>query len=87
MSALFTCECGRCGGHGRYDRGTCFDCKGNGYRNKPRKPSKSAVLVHVTFSNGSKNTAKIYASSSALAVAIVERQIALKGWTATAIAA
>jgi DnaJ-class molecular chaperone len=76
----FSCQCGRCGGSGKYDRGSCFDCNGLGFKNVARKPTLLAHVLTVTYSNGSVNTVTIYASLRAVAVEIVSRQLKIKGW-------
>lgn len=82
--ATFTCQCSRCDGQGKFDRGTCFNCKGTGYENKTRQPRGlfRFVLV-VTYSNGAVNKPTVWASSKAAAVQIVERMLAIKGWAGT----
>lgn len=80
----YTCQCSRCDGRGTYDRGTCFACKGVGYENKTRQPrGLHPFSLVVTYSNGSNNKPTVWASSKSIAVQIVERMLAIKGWTGT----
>jgi DnaJ-class molecular chaperone len=79
----YCCQCGRCGGIGRYDRGTCFECKGNGFTNKSKQPSGNKFDLAVTYENGSTNRVTIYASTKEIAVSLVERQLKIKGWNGT----
>jgi DnaJ-class molecular chaperone len=82
----YTCQCGRCDGSGRFDRGTCFECKGVGYVNRSTKPrGLSLCILIVTYSNGSTNEVKVYASSRDKAISIVERMIRIKGWIGTVV--
>lgn len=80
-----TCQCSRCDGSGRYDRGTCFECKGAGYVNRKNTGNLTPFTITVRFSNGSINTPRVFAISRAKAVSIVERSCALNGWTAEVI--
>ncbi|AMW36164.1 hypothetical protein [Xanthomonas phage XAJ2] len=80
----FTCQCSRCDGNGKFDRGTCFTCKGVGYENKARRPSSlTAFTLLVAYSNGTTNKPTIWATSKKVAVKIVERMISIKGWEAS----
>ena len=76
----FSSQCGRCGGSGKYDRGTCFECKGNGFINSARKPNLPAHNLVVTYSNGSTNNVTVHASQRRIAVEIVECQLRINGW-------
>ena len=81
---MFTCQCNRCNGAGKYDRGTCFDCKGLGYKNRSTQPrGLTPFVLTVTFSNGSTNNPKVWATRQQIAVSIVERTVRIKGWSAT----
>lgn len=75
-----TCQCNRCNGAGRYDRGTCFDCKGTGFKSSTNTRGLTPFVLDVTYRNGSKNTPRVFASSRAKAVEIVERTLRIKGW-------
>ena len=77
----YTCQCTRCDGKGKYDRGVCFGCKGTGARNQAGQPrGLTPFVMLVTYSNGSTNQPKVWASSKARAVEIVERMLRIKGW-------
>ena len=77
----YTCQCMRCDGTGKYDRGVCFACTGTGYRNQATQPrALSPFALTVTYSNGRTNQPKVWASSKARAVEIVERMLRIKGW-------
>ena len=75
-----TCQCPRCDSTGRYDRGTCFTCKGTGYVNRTNARGLTAFPLKVTYSNGSTNHVKIYATQRKNAVSIVERMLKLNKW-------
>lgn len=51
MAAIYKAVCGRCGGSGRYDRGTCFGCQGAGYKMTSRKPAVR-FQVSAIYSDG-----------------------------------
>lgn len=77
----YTCQCSRCDGSGKFDRGVCFGCKGVGYRNQATQPrSLTPFILTVTYSNGSTNKPRVWASSKARAVQIVERMLRINGW-------
>ena len=77
----YTCQCSRCDGSGRYDRGDCFDCNGSGFVNRKTQPrGLTPFVLEVIYSNGSKNIPTVWASSRSKAVAIVARMIRVKGW-------
>jgi hypothetical protein len=77
----FTCQCSRCDGTGRYDRGTCFDCKGLGYVNRVNTRGLTPFILKVVYSNGSINTPRVFASTREKAVMIVVRMMTIKGYT------
>jgi hypothetical protein len=79
----YSCQCTRCDGTGRHDRGTCFDCKGYGFVSRCSTRHLTPFIVNVIFSNGTENKARIFATSRGTAVAIVERRVRMNGWTAT----
>jgi DnaJ-class molecular chaperone len=74
----FLCECGRCGGRGRYDRGTCFDCNGRKFVAKSRKPNRVPHIVRVNTPEG-KVKWEVYASSKEMAVELVRMVYIVKG--------
>lgn len=81
MTKSYTCQCSRCDGSGRYDRGDCFDCKGSGFVNRKSQPrGLTPFALEVTYSNGSKNAVTVWGTSRTKAVQIVERMIRVKGW-------
>jgi hypothetical protein len=81
---MYSCQCSRCDGTGKYDRGTCFDCKGVGYKNQKTQPrGLSPFTLNVTYSNGKVNTPKVWATSRDKAISIVERTCRINGWEAT----
>ena len=73
-------QCSRCDGRGRYDRGTCFGCKGSGVKKVATKPRKTAFnlykleaqLINAETFN---DLPDLYATTSAIAISIVERAI------------
>lgn len=73
--------CSRCNGAGRYDRGTCFSCKGAGSKQQAVKPRTSARglsawLVEAERTEGGiGKAAVIYSVTPAQAVDIVERAL------------
>lgn len=78
---IFTVVCSRCDGEGRFDRGTCFDCKGTGFRNQKTQPRHvSPFRLTVTFSNGKENNPCVWANKKETAVKIIERQMRVNGW-------
>lgn len=77
----YTCQCTRCDGSGRYDRGTCFDCKGLGSVNKCSYRGLTPFVLKVTYTNGSTNTPRIFATNRDKAIMIIERAIRIKGWS------
>jgi DnaJ-class molecular chaperone len=79
----FTCQCPRCDSTGRFDRGVCFECKGLGYVSRTNTRGLTPFVLTVTYENGSINTPRVFASRRENAVAIVERQLRLKGWVGT----
>lgn len=86
MTKSYTCQCSRCDGSGRYDRGDCFDCKGSGFVTRKTQPRALVPFaLEVTYSNGSKNAPTVWASNRSKAVRIVERMIRVKGWAATVV--
>jgi len=78
-----TCQCKRCDGIGRYDRGTCFDCKGTGFVNSSSYRGLTPFVLAVTYSNGSTNSPRVFATSREKAAIIVERMLSIKGWEGT----
>lgn len=80
----FTVQCSRCDGKGRYDRGTCFTCKGVGYENKATQPrGMTPFVLTVTYNNGSKSAPKVWATRKEVAIEIVSRQLKINGWIGT----
>lgn len=79
----YTCQCKRCDGTGRYDRGTCFDCKGSGFVNSSSYRGLTPFVLTVTYDNGSTNNPRVFATSREKAIMIIERQLRVKGWTGT----
>jgi len=79
-AAKYTCQCTRCNATGRYDRGTCFDCKGTGYVNRTNTRGLTPFVLTVTFENGSINQPRVFATQRKYAVEIVERMLRIKGW-------
>ena len=77
---MFNRECPRCQGNGRYDRGTCFQCKGRRFIQQKSKPSLTAHVIEIKFDNGSKNIVTMYCRNRDHAIAAVEAQCADKGW-------
>lgn len=68
-------SCGRCGGSGRYDRGTCFGCQGLGYRLTGRKPA-TRFEVSAMYSDGVRRVMRNKAAGSAekaIATVLAER--------------
>ncbi len=80
MTQTYTCQCTRCDGSGRFDLGTCFDCKGTGYVNRATTRGLHQFVLTVTYSNGKTNTPRVFASTRAKAVQIIERTLRIKGW-------
>lgn len=81
QTTQFSCQCSRCNGTGKYDRGTCFGCKGLGYKNQATKPrGLTEFNLTVTYANGSKNNIRIFASRHENAVSIITRICQIKGW-------
>lgn len=79
----FNVQCPRCQGVGRFDRGTCFECKGARSVLRTRQPKGDPVRVVVTFSDGSINTLTFWGFTfPAHAVRAAEQAVAAKGWTA-----
>lgn len=76
----YTCQCTRCDGSGRFDRGICFDCKGTGFVNRTTTRGLTPFRLTVTYANGRQNTPRVFATTRAKAVAIVERQMRVNGW-------
>ncbi len=78
--------CPRCDGSGRYDRGTCFQCKGIRYVNQTTKPrGLTAFNLTVTFINGSQNRPVMWARDRQKAIEIITAYCAVKGWEVTSI--
>ncbi|WP_124646226.1 hypothetical protein [Burkholderia sp. Bp8990] len=78
---LFSCQCTRCDGSGKHDRGTCFDCKGLGVVQRLTTRGMHDFALTVTYSNGSTNKPRLFATSRAKAISIIERQLRINGWT------
>lgn len=79
----FTCQCNRCDGNGKYDRGTCFDCKGLGYVNRTSYRGLTPFVLNVTYANGSTNQPRVFATNKATAKMIVERMLKINNWQGT----
>lgn len=81
---MFNVQCPRCNGTGKYDRGTCFECKGSRSVRRNRKPA-GIIPYHfvVTYSNGTTNNVAMYFDNQLLAQLAIDDQIAAKGWEAT----
>lgn len=78
---MYTCQCPRCDGTGKYDRGDCFTCNGVGYKNQVTKPRcLTEQKITVTYENGSNNFVTIYSVRRSVAISIVERMMSIKGW-------
>ena len=77
---MFNRECPRCQGTGRFDRGTCFECKGRRIIKQKSRPTLPAHVIEVKFDNGSKNVVTIYATRRDHAEAAIELKCAAKGW-------
>lgn len=73
--------CSRCNGTGRYDRGTCFGCKGAGSKLQAVKPRTSArgltawIVEAEHTAGGIGKAAVIYSVTPAQAVDVVERAL------------
>jgi hypothetical protein len=79
----FTCQCHRCDGSGKYDRGTCFDCKGTGFKNRTTQPrGLTPFVLSVTYSDQSKDTPLVFAATREKAIGIVARACRVAGWNA-----
>ncbi len=78
--AKFNVECPRCRGTGRFDRGTCFECKGRRSVVKSRKPVAPEHNLVVTFETGEKNYVKMYFFTREYAIKAVEHQMLVRGW-------
>jgi DnaJ-class molecular chaperone len=73
--ASYKATCGRCGGTGRYDRGTCFGCQGAGYKLTARKPSQK-FTVSAVYSDGVRRVMRNKAAATAekaVAAVLAER--------------
>ena len=79
---LFNRECPRCSGTGRFDRGTCFQCKGSRFIKQKNRPSLPSHVIEVKFENGTKNVVTMFSSRREHAVSAIELQCADKGWKA-----
>lgn len=79
--STYTCQCPRCDGTGRYDRGTCFECKGTGFVNRASARGLSEFKLAVTYTSGKKCAPRVFATTRAKAVGIVERQLRVNGWS------
>lgn len=75
----FLCECGRCGGRGRYDRGTCFDCNGRKFVARARKPN--GVVPYIVRVNTEAGRVKweVFASTRDMAIELVRMVYVVKG--------
>jgi DnaJ-class molecular chaperone len=76
----YTCQCTRCNASGNFDKGTCFDCKGTGFVNSVSTRGLTPFVLTVTYSNGTENKPRVFASSRKIAISIVERMLRVKGW-------
>ena len=79
----FNIACPRCDGTGRYDRGTCFQCKGSRSIKVTHKPSYEPRNLVVTFDNGKQDFVKMYFFSLEYAIKAVEHQLLVRGWVGT----
>lgn len=77
---LYTCQCMRCGGSGRFDRGACFDCKGAGFVNRASTRGLTPFVLAVTYEKGGTESPRVFATTRGKAVEIVERHLRVKGW-------
>ena len=78
----YTCQCIRCGGSGRFDRGACFDCRGAGFVNRASTRGLTPFVLAVAYENGRTESARVFATTRGKAVEIVERHLRVKGWAA-----
>lgn len=83
MPNKYNVECPRCQGTGRYDRGTCFECKGNRFVKRSHKPSTEPRNIVVTFDNGKQDFVKMYFFTREYAIKAVEHQLLVRGWKGT----
>lgn len=75
-SKLYKATCGRCGGTGRYDRGTCFGCNGAGFKMTSRKPAVR-FTVSAIYSDGVRRVLRQRAAKTteqAIATVVAERE-------------
>ena len=79
----FNTECPRCDGHGTYDRGTCFECKGRRFVKRTRKPSAPARNLCVTYNTGKQDFVTMYFFTREYAIKAVEYQMIARGWVGT----
>ena len=81
---MFNVQCTRCDGTGRYDRGTCFKCKGKRFVKSSRKPHLLPERNYVvTFDTGKKNVVKMYFFTAEYALKAIEPQMLVRGWRGT----
>lgn len=76
----YNAQCSRCAGSGRFDRGTCFRCKGARFEVVARRPNFEPVNVLVEYANGKNVRVPMFFSSKKDAIAAVELELARKGW-------
>lgn len=79
----FNVECPRCLGTGKFDRGTCFECKGKRFVICSRPGKAECRNVVVTFDTGKQNFLKMYFWSAEYAIKAVEREMLVRGWKGT----
>lgn len=80
---MFNVQCPRCGGTGRFDRGTCFQCKGARSVKRKTKPKLPAYDFTVTYPNGSINSVRMYFRNAADAEASIRHTLTIMNWDAT----
>lgn len=83
MKPRYNVQCPRCQGTGRFDRGTCFQCKGRRSITTTRKPTIEPKNLEVTFDTGKQNFVKMYFFTLEYAIKAVEHQMLVRGWKGT----
>ncbi len=80
----YVCQCSSCNGTGKYDHTVCPKCRGWGLVNLDHKPTNLHIFyLELKFRNGKINSPKVWATTRARAVMMVEHMCLLRGWSAT----
>jgi hypothetical protein len=79
----YNVECPRCLGTGKFDRGTCFKCKGRRSVTTKLKPESEPRNFVVTFDNGKQDFIRMYFFTREYALKAIQHQMIVRGWLGT----